>query len=193
MKNVTCADAFRPIVREKAFVYDVALVGLGSLVLALSARISLPMWPVPITAQTFAVVMLGAFLGSRRATVAVLAYLAEGAMGLPVFANGGFGAWYMMGPSGGYLLGFVGAAWLTGYLVERGWDKRMGTLFLAMTAGHLVIYAFGFSWLASFVGIEKAWLAGMMPFLPGDLVKVLLATALIPAIRKAAGTRIGGS
>lgn len=187
MQYLTCAGTFRPAVRRKALAYDAGLVLGGSILLALSARVSFHVGPVPITAQTLAVVVLGALLGSRRGALAVLAYLAEGAGGLPVFAEG-VGLPYMLGPTGGYLAGFVPAAWLAGYLAERGWDRRMGTTLLAMAAAHALIYVFGLAWLACWMAMSPDWqglnhmfVVGLYPFLPGDVLKVCLATALLPS------------
>jgi biotin transport system substrate-specific component len=184
MKAIACVDIQSPTIQSRAFLRDAALVLGGSIVLALSAQIAVPMWPVPATAQTLAVVLLGALLGSRRAPVAVLAYLAQGANGLPVFANGGVGPFYMLGPTGGYLLGFVGAAWLVGRLVENGWGKRMSTTLAAMFLGHVVLFACGLVWLSTFVGATSAVAVGLTPFIPGCVLKVCLATALLPHLQR---------
>ncbi len=126
---MVCADIFRPSVRRYAGVYDAALILGASLLIALSARIAVPVpfSPAPITGQTLAVLLVGALLGSRRGALSVLAYLAEGAMGLPVFAGGGAGILWLLGPTGGYLFGFIAAAFVTGWLAERGWDRRFVT------------------------------------------------------------------
>jgi biotin transport system substrate-specific component len=157
------------------------LVVAGSLLTALAAQVSIPLpfTPVPITGQTFAVLLVGAALGSRRAAGMAL-YVAQGLAGLPVFAGGKAGLAVLLGPTGGYLNGFIAAAFVTGWLAERGWDRRPLTTALAMVLGNLVIYLLSVSWLAVFVGISKAPLLGMVPFLPGDLLKILLATAALP-------------
>jgi biotin transport system substrate-specific component len=169
-------------VRRYAGWYDLALVLGGSLFIALSAHIAvpLPFSPVPITGQTLAVLMVGALLGSRHGALAVLAYLAEGMAGLPVFAGGVAGPARLLGPTGGYLLGFVVAAWVTGWLAERGWDRRVGTTLLMMVAGNAVIYAVAVPYLASLVGGGNALALGFYPFIAGDVVKTLVAAAFLP-------------
>ncbi len=178
---VTYADVFRPDRRALARVYD-ALVVLGaSAFIALSAQLALrlPFSPVPVTGQTLAVLLTGVLLGRRRGVAAVLAYLAEGVIGLPVFAGGMSGLAYALGPTGGYLLGFVAAAYLTGFLAERGWDRRSSTTALAMLVGNLAIYGPGLLWLGRFVG-DRVLALGLLPFIPGDLVKLVLAMLLLP-------------
>jgi biotin transport system substrate-specific component len=127
------------------------------------------------------VLLVGALLGSRRGGLSMLTYLGQGAAGLPVFANGGSGPVYLSGPTGGYLIGFVVAAFVTGWLAEHHWDRHALTTALAMVIGNLVIYLFGVTWLASFVGIENAFSAGLVPFIAGDVVKIALAAALLPS------------
>lgn len=179
---MTYADVFRPVVRLHALIYDLALILGATLFIALFAQASfpLPFSPVPITGQTLAVLLTGVLLGSWRAGVCLLVYLAEGSMGLPVFAGGKAGVMHLLGPTGGYLLGFVPAAFLVGWLAERGWDRRFNTAFAAMLLGNMVIYLFGLPWLAYFVGGERVLVAGLLPFIPGDLAKLLLATAILP-------------
>ncbi|MBN8532846.1 MAG: biotin transporter BioY [Rhizobiales bacterium] len=156
----------------------IALAATG--ILAISAKIQVPFYPVPMTMQSLVVLVIGAAFGWRLGAATLALYLAEGAMGLPVFAQGG-GLAYMMGPTGGYLLGFVAAAAVTGYLAERGWTKTvLGTL-AAMTIGHAVIFLFGFGWLASLIGMSKAYLGGVAPFYAASLFKTLLGAALLPA------------
>jgi len=181
MIQTTYADLLRPSVRSRSLIYDMALVLGGSLVVALSAQISFRIGPVPLTAQTLAVVLVGALLGSRRGALALAAYLLEGAAGMPVFANGMAGIAYMAGPTGGYMAGFVGAAWLTGFLAERGWDRRTVTTLAMMIAGHAVIFVPGLIWLAVLTNSQAAVSAGLVPFLPGCVVKICLATFLLPS------------
>jgi biotin transport system substrate-specific component len=163
---------------------DVALVIAGSLLLTLSAKLQIPFWPVPMTMQTFVVLVLGTAFGWRLGAATVALYLLEGALGLPVFAGTperGIGLAYMMGPTGGYLVGFVAGAWLTGWLAERGWDRSILKLFAAMMAGHLVILALGFSWLAFYAGPSMAWAVGVAPFFAATLYKTLLGALILPA------------
>ncbi|MFH1370097.1 MAG: biotin transporter BioY [Planctomycetota bacterium] len=181
LKN-TVAGVFRPDERTLARLYDVIVVIGGSLLVGLSAqiRIYLPFSPVPITGQTFAVLMIGALLGSRRGGLAMFVYLVEGTLGLPVFASGvGFTA--LLGPAGGYLVGFMPAAYLVGWLAERGWDRRVLTTIAAMIIGDAVLLTFGFVWLAALTNIRTAFLTGVCPFILGDFLKVAIAAAVFPA------------
>lgn len=163
--------------------FEVGLIVAGSLVVALSARLEilLPFTPVPVSGQTLGVLLVAAALGSRRGALAMAAYLAEGAAGLPVFAGGGFGLPYLLGPTAGYLWSFPVVAALVGALAERGWDRGPITAGLAMLAGNAAIYLVGLPWLALFVGPEQVLMAGLIPFVAGDVVKVVLAAALLPA------------
>lgn len=167
-----------------------ALVVLGSLLIAGMAqvRILLPFTPVPITGQTFAVLLVGAVLGSRLGPAAVAAYIAEGAMGLPFFAGGGAGAAWLAGPTGGYLVGFMAAAFVVGWLAERGMDRRAWSAVLAFAAGTLVIYAAGALWLSVYVGFDKAIITGVAPFVACDVIKAVLAGLALPAGWKLTGS-----
>ena len=160
--------------------HKVALVIGGSILLALSAHIKVPFYPVPVTMQTMLVLMIGMAFGPRLGFATIMAYLAQGAMGLPVFA-GGAGLAYMAGPTGGYLFGFAVAAIVTGFLAEKGWGKSVGSTALAMVIGNIVIYAFGVTYLSSIVGgFDKAIQFGLAPFIYGDLLKIVIATAVLP-------------
>ena len=157
---------------------------IGTAVMTLSARLSVPFWPVPMTMESFAVLLLGAAFGLRLGAATLALYLVEGALGLPVFAGTpmhGIGLAYMMGPTGGYLLGFVAAAALVGFFAERGADRSTSQMLGAMALGHVVLFAFGFAWLAHLMGAKVAWVAGVQPFIVGTLVKTLLAALLVPA------------
>lgn len=173
----------------------IALVALFSLLTALAAQIVVPLpWtPVPLTGQTFAVLLTGALLGSRLGALTLAAYLLEGALGLPFFRAGAGGAAHLLGPTGGYLLAFPAAAFLTGLLAERGWDKRFLTAAAAMALGSLVILAGGWMWLAIlFKGAGEAFRLGVAPFLLGDIIKIALAAAALPlgwAILRRTGSR----
>jgi biotin transport system substrate-specific component len=162
------------------------LVVLGTALLTLSAKINLPLPYVPMTLQTLVVLMIGAAYGWRLGAATMIAYLAEGAAGLPVFAGPVGGLAPLLGPTGGYLIGFVAAAGITGWLSERGWDRSVPRLFVAMGAGHIVILALGFVWLAYGLrlGADKAWLVGVAPFIAASLVKNALGAALVPALRR---------
>lgn len=179
------ADIFRPASARSGvrLAYDAAAVLVGGILASLAAQISvpLPFSPVPLTGQTFAVLLVGALLGRTRGTASMALYLFWGLAGLPVFAGGTGGVARLAGPTGGYLLGFLPAAWITGALAQRGWDRRVPTCALAMAIGNAVIYLVGLPWLAAFVGIRNALPLGLIPFLPGDAVKLLLAVTLLPA------------
>jgi biotin transport system substrate-specific component len=181
----TIVDLARPYGKRLARLYDAALVLGGSILIALCTQVAIGT-PVPITGQTFAVLMVGALLGSRRGALSVLTYLAQGLAGLPVFAYGNSGLKAFAGPTGGYLIGFVGAAYIVGALAERGWDRRAGTTVLAMILGNVVLYACGLAWLSCLVYLLGRPLGGVLsvglfPFLPGEVVKVALAAALLPS------------
>jgi len=182
--SLTYADVFRPSDKKTAGIYDTILIVVGSVLIGFSAQIAvrLPFSPVPVTGQTFAVLMMGTLLGARRGGLCVLAYIAEGLAGLPVFAMGKGGAAVLLGPTGGYLVGFVGAAYITGLLAQMGWDRRIWTTILAMIAGDAVLYAFGLLWLCCLMGVNKAVVVvGLYPFIVGDILKIILAAAVLPA------------
>jgi biotin transport system substrate-specific component len=165
----------------------VMLAIAGSLLLWLSAKVSVPFWPVPMTMQPFVVLGLGAAFGWRLGMATVALYLLEGAMGLPVFAGTpekGIGLAYMAGPTGGYLAGFVLAAGVTGWLAERGFDRNVLTMSLAMLLGMATIYLLGVGYLTSLIGFEKALTFGLYPFIPGDIAKIILAAMVFPAAWK---------
>jgi biotin transport system substrate-specific component len=164
----------------------VTLIALGTVLLTLSAKVNLPLPYVPMTLQTLVVLMIGAAYGWRLGAAIVVAYLAEGAVGWPVFAGPVGGLAPMVGPTAGYLYGFIAAAIITGWLSERGWDRSVPLLFVAMGLGHIVILAAGFAWLAFGMkfGMEKAWLVGIAPFVAASLIKNALGAALVPAIRQ---------
>ncbi len=173
-----------------------ALILGFSLLVALSAQVVIPLYPVPITGQTFAVLLAGALLGPRLGALTMFAYLAEGAVGLPVFRGGGAGVAHMAGPTGGYLLAYPVAAYVVGLLAERGWDRRFLTAAAAMAVGSILILAGGWLWLSRFVGPEQAFQVGVARFVVGDIVKIALAAAALPAGwalfgRRHAGTKRG--
>ena len=159
---------------------------LGCILLAVAARVVwlLPFTPVPVTAQTFAVLLIGGLLGSRHGTLAVGIYVLLGTLEVPLFAGGGAGLAWLAGPTGGYLIGMMTAAWLVGRLTETGGSRGAEWTLLAMAAGSLVIYAAGLLWLLRFVPASGVLAAGLYPFVAGDLVKLLAAGAV-------AGTMFG--
>lgn len=162
----------------------VVLAVAGTLLLTLSAKIHVPFWPVPMTMQTFAVLVIGMAFGPRLGAATVALYLAEGALGLPVFSGTperGIGLAYMMGPTGGYLIGFVVSAYAVGLLARRGWDRELVLGLAAMVIGTLIIFGFGYAWLSVLIGFQAAFGAGVLPFLPGAALKIALAAALLTA------------
>ncbi|WP_034851395.1 biotin transporter BioY [Inquilinus limosus] len=159
-----------------------AIIG-GSLLMALSAQITIPFWPVPMTMQVCATFLLAGLAGGRLAAAMVVAYLAEAAVGLPVLAGGSAGLAPLVGPTGGYLLGFAVAAFLAGEWIRRRPGGLIGTA-VPMLAGLGVIYLLGCLWLAQFTGWQAVIAAGVAPFLAGDVLKVLLAAAVTIALRR---------
>ena len=181
------ADAVLP--RGSGWARDALLIGGFAALVGVLAQVAIPLpfTPVPITGQTLGVLLTGVLLGSRRGGLAMVAYLGQGLLGLPVFA-GGASAWtpsaagvpYIVGPTAGYLVGFVAAALVVGALAERGWDRRIGSPVTMMAIGNLAIYLFGLAWLGQYVGYERALGLGLAPYLAGDGLKILLAAAVLP-------------
>lgn len=168
--------------RMPTCVRHLILIIAGSILIALTAqvRIPLPHTPVPITGQTFGVILIGFALGALRGAMTTAVYVFEGVIGLPVFAGGAGGWLALCGPTGGYLLGFIAGAWVAGFLAERGWDRCFHTMLLAALLSTAVIYIPGLIWLAAFVGWKHVWFTGLLPFIPGDIIKALLATIVLP-------------
>jgi biotin transport system substrate-specific component len=158
---------------------------LGSLILWASAKVHVPFWPVPMTLQTGAVALIAAAYGARLGFATVILYLLEGAAGLPVFSGTpeqGIGLAYLLGPTGGYLVGFAVEAALVGWLAERGFDRNPAKLFGAMLVGDAIPFVTGIAWLGTVIGWDKPLLElGLYPFVPGDLVKLALAAAIVSA------------
>ncbi len=187
VRPLTLADAALP---RAGALQNALLVVITSLLTAAAAQleIRLPWTPVPITGQTFVVLLSGVVLGPRRAFLAQALYLLEGAAGLPFFAGGSAGIARILGPSGGYLVGFPFAALVTGLLAERAWDRHPLTMFCAMLLGSTVIFALGLGQLARFVVPGQLVASGLTPFVAGDLVKAALAAVVFPFFWK----RVGG-
>lgn len=163
---------------------NAVLALVGTLFLTLAAKIQVPLWPVPMTLGTLAVLMLGMAYGWRLAGATLMLYMAEGAIGLPVFAGTpekGIGLAYMMGGTGGYLIGYVLAAMSVGWLAEKGWDRTILGTVLAMLIGNALIYIPGVVWLGALLGWDKPILEwGFTPFILGDVIKLGLAMFLMP-------------
>jgi len=168
-------------------VRDITLILLGSWLIALFAQVEIPLpfSPVPITGQTFAVLLVGAMLGSKRGVAAILAYITQGAAGLPFFAGGASGFGILTGATAGYLAGFIVAAYIVGLMAERGLERSFKTSIVPFLAGTLIIYIFGVAWLSVVVGsFAKALELGLLPFVVGDVFKLLAAAAALPSAWK---------
>jgi biotin transport system substrate-specific component len=174
----------RTFPRAAGWLCDVVLILLGTLFMAVLAqvKIALPFTPVPLTGQTFAVLLVGAAIGSRRGAASMALYIALGALGLPVFAGGAAGLAYLSGATLGYLIGFVLAAYVIGLLAERGLERNVRTSIIPFLIGTVIIYVCGVAWLTVVLGsISKAVAAGLLPFLIGDAIKLIAATLALPA------------
>ena len=174
MASPVYADLIRPARPGLARLYDVSLVAGFSLLIALGAQVAIPLpfTPVPVTLQTFAVLLAACLLGSVRGGLAVVLYLGEGFAGLPVFSGGTAGIAHLLGPTGGYLVGFVAAAYVAGLCAERGLARRWAGALLTFLAGDVVIFAAGAAWLAAWVGIGRAIPLGVLPFAAGEALKI---------------------
>ncbi len=177
-KALTMMDALFP---RATIARDILLILSFGAVTAFSAQAAFYIGPVPISGQTFAVLLAGALLGSKRGALSQLTYLSAGALGAPIFAGWHGGIAHLLGPTGGYLLGFVAVAFVVGFLAERGWDRRLWTMALAMLIGNALLYVFGLAWLARFVPSSSVLTAGLYPFIPGDLLKIAMAAAAVPS------------
>lgn len=160
---------------------DVALVTAGAALTALAAQIVVPLWPVPVTGQTLAALLIASALGPVRGAASLLLYVAVGVLGLPVFSDGGHGYGALLGTTGGYLVGLVLSAALTGWMARKGWDRRLLGAIAIYIAGVAVVFVPGLLWLAVTTGADLsqtlAW--GLYPFVLGEVIKVVLATAVI--------------
>lgn len=160
---------------------DVVLVVAGAVLTAVAAQLTVPLWPVPITGQTLAVLVVGSTLGAARGSIAMLLYALLGIVGVPVFSDATHGLGVVVGPTGGYIIGFIFAAALTGWLAQRTWDHRILGAIASFAAGTLVTFAIGLPWLAVSLGLtlEQTLAAGLYPFVVGGVVKALLAAGFI--------------
>ncbi|MEP3333412.1 biotin transporter BioY [Sedimentitalea sp.] len=192
MTQAVLTQAFGPQSGAALRLKQAALVLVGVLALAIAAKIKVPMWPVPITMGTFAVLSIGAAYGARLGLVTILGYMLVGALGFDVFAGSSAeaaGLTYMMGGTGGYLVGYVLATLALGALAARGWDRSFGMMALALLIGNALIYLPGLAWLGHLYGWDKPILEwGLTPFLVGDAIKLALAAVLLPALWKMVGS-----
>ena len=174
--NATLAANLWPAIRAN-WLHQLLLAVAGSLLLAVSAHIQVPFWPVPLTMQTLAVLLIGIAFGPELGAATVLLYLAEGAAGLPVFARGG-GIAYFAGPTTGYLISYPIAAAVVGWMTSARRGRSFGFALVGCIAAELIIMLLGFGWLSAFIGASKAWFGGVQPFLVGDGVKLLVAALI---------------
>lgn len=179
--DLTLIDLILPKIDNKALaiVRDIVLVLGFAFLTGLSAKLKIEIGAVPITLQTLMALLSGALLGKNRGALSQLTYLMMGLAGLPWFSRGG-GLQYILSPTFGYIIGFVFAAFVVGALCEKGWDRNFKTATLAMVIGNIVLYVPGLLWLAKFIGFSKVLTVGLYPFLIGDLLKIILASLLLP-------------
>lgn len=182
--NSDAATLRLALLHRSTWLTDTVLVTLGAGTVAAAAQVSIPLpfTPVPITGQTFAVLLVGASLGAGRGMASLVLYVLVGIAGAPVYAEGAHGWAVVSGATGGYLVGFVAAAAITGRLAERRWDRRFSSALAAMLTGNVVIYLVGLPWLAIVLdtGLERTLELGLYPFVPGDVLKLYLAGMLLP-------------
>ncbi|MDQ1580570.1 MAG: biotin transport system substrate-specific component [Microbacteriaceae bacterium] len=184
MSNLTLALG-RPTLADRIFTRSIAtdavLVVAGAALTAALAQVAVPLWPVPITGQTLAVLLVGSSLGALRASLSMVLYAVLGIVGLPVFSAASHGWGVVAGPTGGYIIGFIFAAGLTGWLAQRSWDRRFLAGMLSFLAGSAVVFAFGLPWLAVSLGLnlEQTLQAGLYPFIIGGIIKAIIAAAVM--------------
>ena len=189
MSNLTLAIG-RPTIADRVFsrslVLDIVLVVAGAALTAGAAQLAVPLWPVPVTGQTLAVLLVGVTLGAVRAGLALALYAVVGILGLPVFSEASSGWNVIAGPTGGYIIGFVFAAILTGWLAQREWDRKLPKALLAFLVGSVVPFAFGLPWLAASLGylgypndLNSVLQAGLYPFIIGGIVKAVIGAGII--------------
>jgi biotin transport system substrate-specific component len=184
MSTITLAIG-RPTLADKVFarglLMDIVLVVAGAALTAVAAQIAVPLWPVPITGQTLAVLLVGSTLGALRGSASMVLYAVLGIVGLPVFSDASSGFGIIAGPTGGYIIGFIFAAAFTGWLAQRSWDRKILRAIAAFLGGTVVTFAFGLPWLAAALGLnlEQTLAAGLYPFIVGGIVKAVLAAGLI--------------
>ena len=165
------------------YIKNIFLILLGSVLLAISSKIQVPFWPVPMTMQTFVIFLIGMTYGWRLSFLIMVAYIIEGALGLPVFASGA-GLTYLIGPTAGYIYGMFIAATVIGFLSEKGFAKSYLTILISLLIGSVIIFSFGVTYLGLIIGFDKSINFGLLPFIPSELFKIALAVAIIPSLFK---------
>ena len=184
MKNdTTLVNSLLSEYKINVYLKNIAIVLFGTLLLALSSKVQVPFWPVPMTMQTFIVFIIGMAYGWKLAFFTLVAYLFEGALGLPVFAKGG-GILYLTGPTAGYLYGMTIAAGVIGYFAEIGYNNSYFKSLISLIIGTFIIFLFGVGYLGSIIGYDKALAGGLYPFIPSEFFKIGLAAVLIPSITR---------
>jgi biotin transport system substrate-specific component len=184
MSNLTLSIG-RPTIADRVFArglpMDIALIAAGAGLTAIAAQVAIPLWPVPVTGQTLAVLLVGSTLGALRGTLSLVLYAVLGIVGVPVFSDATHGLSIVMGPTGGYIIGFIFAAALTGWLAQRAWDHRILGAILSFLAGTVVTFMIGLPWLAVslHLNLEQTLQFGLYPFIVGGAVKALLAAGIV--------------
>ncbi len=184
--NTTLINSLLSTYNVNIYIKNISLVLFGTLLLALSSKVQVPFWPVPMTMQTFIVFIIGMAYGWRLAFFTLVAYLVEGALGLPVFAKGG-GLLYLTGPTAGYLYGMTVAAAVIGFFAEHGYNESYFKSLISLIAGTFIIFLFGVGYLGSIIGYDKALAGGLYPFIPSEFFKIGIAVVLIPSITRYIG------
>ena len=181
--SMVLIDVLLPFKGLNSYLKNFLFIIFGTLLLAVSSKIQVPFWPVPMTMQTFIVFIIAMAYGWKLSLLTLIAYLIEGAMGMPVFAKGG-GFLYLMGPTAGYLYGMTIAAGIMGYFADLGYGKSIIKCIVPLLIGTIIIFVLGVGYLSSIIGLEKALVAGLLPFIPSELFKIALALFIIPSIWK---------
>ena len=181
--NSTLINSLLPLKGLNTYIKNILLVLFGTLLLTVSSKIQVPFWPVPMTMQTFVVLIIAMAYGWKLSFLTLIAYLFEGALGLPVFAKGG-GLLYLTGPTAGYLYGMTIAAAVIGYFADLGYGKSIIKCIMPLMLGTIIIFICGIGYLSSIIGFEKAITVGLLPFIPSELFKIALAVLIIPTIWK---------
>jgi biotin transport system substrate-specific component len=199
LSNLTLALG-KPTLADRIFsrsiAVDAVLIAAGATLTAVAAQIAVPLWPVPITGQTLAVLLVAVTLGAVRGGISMVLYALLGIVGLPVFSDSSSGWSVVAGPSGGYIIGFIFSAILTGWLAQREWDRKLLRSFVAFLIGSVVTFAFGLPWLATFLGavgapndLQSVLQAGLYPFILGGVIKSILGAGIITLAWVAVGRR----
>lgn len=177
----------------RSWATDIGLVTAGAALVAVLAQVAVPLWPVPVTGQTLAVLLVGASLGAARGAASLALYAVLGGLGLPIYSDASSGWSVLIGPTGGYIIGFIASAAIVGWAAERSWDRGWYKPIITFIGGSLVVFAFGLPWLAIALGqfglpndLQSVLIAGFYPFLIGGLIKAAIAAALLPALWAAA-------